>query len=117
MADMATDGGTVRGPDGLARCWWCGDDPLYVRYHDTEWGVPVTDDVRLFEKLSLEGFQAGLSWLITDPQGLPLAYGQSRRFATDAQRGALAVRDGGCRWPGCCRGCRRPSSPASSSPP
>lgn len=45
------------------RCAWCGTDPLYVRYHDAEWGVPVVDDVRLFEKLSLEGFQAGLSWI------------------------------------------------------
>ena len=45
------------------RCWWCGSDPLYVRYHDEEWGKPVTDDRRLFEKLCLEGFQAGLSWL------------------------------------------------------
>ncbi len=46
------------------RCWWCGDDPLYVRYHDEEWGKRVTDDRRLFEKICLEGFQAGLSWLI-----------------------------------------------------
>jgi DNA-3-methyladenine glycosylase I len=45
------------------RCWWCSDDPLYVAYHDTEWGKPVTDDQRLFEKVCLEGFQAGLSWL------------------------------------------------------
>jgi DNA-3-methyladenine glycosylase I len=45
------------------RCWWCGTDPLYVRYHDEEWGRPVTDDRRLFEKICLEGFQAGLSWL------------------------------------------------------
>jgi DNA-3-methyladenine glycosylase I len=45
------------------RCWWCGDDPLYVRYHDEEWGRPVRDDVRLFEKVCLEGFQAGLSWI------------------------------------------------------
>lgn len=45
------------------RCAWCGDDPLYVRYHDEEWGRPVLDDVRLFEKICLEGFQAGLSWL------------------------------------------------------
>lgn len=45
------------------RCWWCGDDPLYVRYHDEEWGRPVVDDVGLFERLSLEGFQAGLSWI------------------------------------------------------
>ncbi len=48
---------------GIKRCWWCGDDPLYVRYHDMEWGVPVTDDRRLFEKLALEGFQSGLSWI------------------------------------------------------
>ena len=45
------------------RCWWCGTDPLYVRYHDEEWGRPVRDDNRLFEKICLEGFQAGLSWL------------------------------------------------------
>lgn len=46
-----------------SRCWWCGDDPLYMRYHDEEWGRPVTDDTRLFEKICLEGFQAGLSWI------------------------------------------------------
>ncbi len=51
------------GDDGIVRCWWAGTDPLYADYHDGEWGFPVTDDVRLFEKLSLEGFQAGLSWL------------------------------------------------------
>jgi DNA-3-methyladenine glycosylase I len=45
------------------RCWWCGDDGLYVAYHDREWGFPVADDRRLFEKVCLEGFQAGLSWL------------------------------------------------------
>ena len=45
------------------RCWWCGTDPLYVAYHDHEWGFPVADDRRLFEKLCLEGFQSGLSWL------------------------------------------------------
>ena len=49
-------------PDGRARCPWPGDDPLYLKYHDTEWGFPVGDDKRLFEKLSLEGFQSGLSW-------------------------------------------------------
>jgi DNA-3-methyladenine glycosylase I len=52
-----------KGADGRDRCGWCGADPLYVRYHDDEWGVPVADDTRLFEKLALEGFQAGLSWL------------------------------------------------------
>ncbi len=45
------------------RCWWCGEDPLYVAYHDEEWGVPIHDDQRLFEMLVLEGFQAGLSWI------------------------------------------------------
>ena len=45
------------------RCPWCGDDPLYMRYHDEEWGVPVHDDRRLFEMLTLEGAQAGLSWI------------------------------------------------------
>jgi DNA-3-methyladenine glycosylase I len=53
----------VRHADGRRRCWWCGDDPGYVTYHDTEWGRPVHDDRRLFEKLCLEGFQSGLSWL------------------------------------------------------
>lgn len=51
------------GPDGVARCWWCGDDPLYVRYHDAEWGHKVTTDTRLFEKVCLEGFQSGLAWI------------------------------------------------------
>jgi DNA-3-methyladenine glycosylase I len=46
-----------------SRCEWCGSDPLYVNYHDTEWGVPLHDEQRLFEMLILEGAQAGLSWL------------------------------------------------------
>ena len=50
-------------PDGRMRCWWPGTDPLYVAYHDTEWGVPEWDDRALFEKLILDGFQAGLSWI------------------------------------------------------
>ncbi|MEM7260850.1 MAG: DNA-3-methyladenine glycosylase I [Planctomycetota bacterium] len=45
------------------RCGWCGDDPLYVEYHDHEWGRPVAEDARLFEKVCLEGFQSGLSWI------------------------------------------------------
>ncbi len=49
--------------DGRARCWWCGNDHDYQHYHDTEWGEPVADDRRLFEKICLEGFQCGLSWL------------------------------------------------------
>jgi DNA-3-methyladenine glycosylase I len=55
--------GIVQGDDGVARCWWADSAPEYRSYHDREWGFPVADDVRLFEKLSLEGFQAGLSWL------------------------------------------------------
>ena len=52
------------GDDGVPRCWWgSGPDPEYLRYHDEEWGRPVVSDVRLFEKLCLEGFQSGLSWL------------------------------------------------------
>src|SRR4029079_15754057 len=47
----------------MNRCWWVGNDPLYIRYHDEEWGRPVRDDRRLFEKICLEGFQAGLSWI------------------------------------------------------
>lgn len=55
--------GLALGDDGRARCRWPGSDPGYVAYHDGEWGVPVADDRRLFEKICLEGFQAGLSWL------------------------------------------------------
>ncbi|MGE0022320.1 MAG: DNA-3-methyladenine glycosylase I [Hyphomicrobium sp.] len=54
---------TARDTAKPARCAWAGDDPLYQHYHDTEWGVPHADDQRLFEKLVLEGFQAGLSWI------------------------------------------------------
>jgi DNA-3-methyladenine glycosylase I len=53
---------TIVGPDGKARCRWCGAAPEFLGYHDTEWGFPVRDDQRLFEKLCLEGFQSGLSW-------------------------------------------------------
>jgi DNA-3-methyladenine glycosylase I len=55
--------GLVRGDDGALRCAWCNASPEYRAYHDHEWGFPVTDDRRLFEKLCLEGFQSGLSWL------------------------------------------------------
>jgi DNA-3-methyladenine glycosylase I len=58
-----TPRGVSLGEDGAARCAWCGADPLYVAYHDEEWGLPVADDARLFEKLCLEGFQAGLAWI------------------------------------------------------
>ncbi|MEM7156570.1 MAG: DNA-3-methyladenine glycosylase I [Myxococcota bacterium] len=53
----------MRGEDGVVRCWWPGDREDYCIYHDEEWGVPVGDDHRLFEKICLEGFQSGLSWL------------------------------------------------------
>ena len=53
----------VRGPDGVPRCPWAGDDPLYVRYHDEEWGRPVTEETGVFERICLEGFQAGLAWI------------------------------------------------------
>ncbi len=55
--------GLFRGADGATRCRWCEATPAYQHYHDQEWGFPVTDERRLFEKLCLEGFQAGLSWL------------------------------------------------------
>jgi DNA-3-methyladenine glycosylase I len=55
--------GVIRGEDGTARCFWGASSPDYAAYHDTEWGFPVRDDRRLFEKICLEGFQSGLSWL------------------------------------------------------
>ena len=55
--------GLAPGPDGVLRCWWGASSPEYVDYHDREWGVPVHDDRGLFEKLCLEAFQSGLSWL------------------------------------------------------
>ncbi len=61
MAELA--GGLIEGPDGAVRCFWHGNLPDYLHYHDNEWGRPVADDRRLFEKLCLEGFQSGLSWL------------------------------------------------------
>jgi DNA-3-methyladenine glycosylase I len=62
MSNAVPDGIAV-GEDRVARCHWADSAPEYRAYHDDEWGFPVADDVRLFEKLSLEGFQAGLSWL------------------------------------------------------
>ena len=55
--------GLIKGEDGKIRCWWHGNKPDYLEYHDNEWGHAVTDDTRLFEKICLEGFQAGLSWI------------------------------------------------------
>ena len=60
---MTTAAGLFAAEDGRPRCFWCGASPAYRHYHDTEWGFPVDDDRRLFEKLCLEGFQSGLSWL------------------------------------------------------
>jgi DNA-3-methyladenine glycosylase I len=67
VAEAETDNwkaiGAVRGRDGLLRCGWCTSSPDYEAYHDDEWGRPVSEDNRLYEKLCLEGFQSGLSWL------------------------------------------------------
>lgn len=53
----------ISGEDGVPRCWWCGEHADYIAYHDDEWGIPTVDDQKLFEKICLEGFQSGLSWL------------------------------------------------------
>ncbi len=55
--------GLIEGPDGRVRCAWHGNQPDYLHYHDHEWGKPVADEIRLFEKICLEGFQSGLSWI------------------------------------------------------
>ncbi|MEM7000482.1 MAG: DNA-3-methyladenine glycosylase I [Pseudomonadota bacterium] len=65
------------------RCEWCGDDPLYVAYHDQEWGVPVSDDQALFERLALEGMQAGLAWITVLKKRANM---QQRFFNFDMQR-------------------------------
>jgi DNA-3-methyladenine glycosylase I len=61
--EAVPNSGLIRGDDGRARCSWGASDPEYRRYHDEEWGIPLHGDRELFEKLSLEGFQAGLSWI------------------------------------------------------
>lgn len=90
----------VRGADGKRRCGWPGTDPLYVPYHDDEWGVPVHDDRKLFEFLVLEGAQAGLSWLTV----LRKREGYRRAFARfdpkkvarfDARKVAALLKDAG----------------------
>ena len=63
MANDGQDNGLIIGEDGRERCRWHQNLPDYLAYHDSEWGMPVTDDHRLFEKICLEGFQSGLSWL------------------------------------------------------
>src|SRR5260221_10025692 len=60
---MASDSGVIRGSDGKDRCYWCDASADYRAYHDGEWGRPVADDIYLFEKICLDGFQSGLSWL------------------------------------------------------
>lgn len=60
---MKINAGLIEGPDGQLRCWWHGNLPEYLAYHDDEWGRPVAEEARLFEKICLEGFQSGLSWL------------------------------------------------------
>ncbi|MEM6762947.1 MAG: DNA-3-methyladenine glycosylase I, partial [Pseudomonadota bacterium] len=63
MSEPTEQSPLVEGQDGAMRCFWPGHDADYIAYHDKEWGRPVTDDTRLFEKICLEGFQSGLSWL------------------------------------------------------
>lgn len=69
---------TIAGPDGQLRCKWCAATPEYLQYHDTEWGFPVKDDQRLFEKICLEGFQSGLSWrtILTKRENFRAAFHQ-----------------------------------------
>ncbi len=69
---------TIAGPDGRLRCRWCGDMPEMIAYHDVEWGFPVVDDRRLFEKLCLESFQSGLSWrtILTKRENFRAAFDQ-----------------------------------------
>jgi len=86
-------GGLVRGPDGRRRCGWGASTPDYVRYHDEEWGRPTDDDDALFERLSLEAFQSGLSWLtiLRKRHGFRSAFA-GFEIAAVAQFGARDVR-------------------------
>src|SRR5712672_1174930 len=85
---------TIAGPDGKSRCRWSGAAPEFLAYHDTEWGFPVADDRRLFEKLCLEGFQSGLSWrtILAKRENFRAAFGGfdidriARFTARDVQR-------------------------------
>ena len=69
---------TTPGPDGKTRCHWCSTAPEFLAYHDAEWGFPVSDDRRLFEKLCLESFQSGLSWrtILTKRENFRAAFHQ-----------------------------------------
>ena len=87
-------------PVSRPRCWWAGEDPLYVRYHDEEWGRPVHDDRKLFEMLILEGAQAGLSWItiLRKRENYRRAFEgfDARKIARfDARRRAALMRDAG----------------------
>ena len=74
-------------PDGLKRCPWPKQDPLYVAYHDEEWGVPEYDDRALYEKLILDGFQAGLSWItILRKRDTPSTVSRRRRSRATRRR-------------------------------
>jgi DNA-3-methyladenine glycosylase I len=90
----------VSGPDGKPRCGWAGTDPLYMAYHDREWGVPVDDDRQLFEFLVLEGAQAGLSWItiLKKREAYRKAFARfdPRKVARfDAQKEAALLQDAG----------------------
>ncbi|MDX8397726.1 MAG: DNA-3-methyladenine glycosylase I [Mariprofundaceae bacterium] len=63
MSDLVVNKYLHKAEDGVCRCWWATDQPDYLDYHDDEWGEPVANDFQLFEKICLEGFQSGLSWL------------------------------------------------------
>jgi DNA-3-methyladenine glycosylase I len=82
------------------RCWWAGEDPLYVEYHDREWGRPVHDDIRLFEMLILEGAQAGLSWITIlrkreNYRRAFLGFDPRKVSRFDSRRKAALMRDAG----------------------
>ena len=93
-----TDNGIVRGDDGVSRCWWADSAPEYRAYHDREWGFPVADDVRLFEKLSLEGFQAGLSWLTILRKRESTFVGRSPGSTSMWSRASVSATSSAC-WP------------------
>ena len=84
---MVDGSGLVVGEDGRTRCVWGASTPDYAVYHDGEWGRPVDDDVRLFEKICLEGFQSGLSWL-TILRKRREGFGRAADPAPESRRGA-----------------------------
>ena len=90
MAETHKHDGIVRADDGGLRCRWGNSSPESRLYHDREWALPVADDVRLFEKLSLEGFQAGLTWLaiLSKRESVRRAFADSRPGSTSAATAA-----------------------------